>query len=94
MLIQFGHNDFVFNRPAGVRAAGAPSSGATLGGDRALSDPGDYEKNLRQYVTEARSAGIKPIRVTPITRQYFEADGKIHSDQTEHCVTMRKIARI
>ena len=92
MLIQFGHNDFVFNRAAGVRTAGAPPNGATLGGDRALSDPRDYEKNLRQYVTEARSAGVKPILVTPITRQYFGTDGKIHSDQTEHCITMRKVA--
>jgi len=96
MLIQFGHNDVVFNRPpapSGATAAGGPRpNGAALGGDRALTDPGDYEKNLRQYVTEARTAGIKPILVTPITRQYFEADGKIHSDQTEHCVTMRKVA--
>jgi lysophospholipase L1-like esterase len=94
MLIQFGHNDVVFNRPPGARPAGAPGAagGPAFGGDRALTDPGDYEKNLRQYVTEARAAGIKPILVTPITRQYFEADGKIHSDQTEHCVTMRKIA--
>jgi lysophospholipase L1-like esterase len=95
MLIQFGHNDIVFNRPpapGGAAAGGARPNGAAVGGDRALTDPGDYEKNLRQYVTEARAAGIKPILVTPITRQYFEADGKIHSDQTEHCVTMRKIA--
>jgi lysophospholipase L1-like esterase len=47
---------------------------------------------LRQYVTEARAAGIKPVLVTPLTRQYFEADGKIHSDQTDHCVTMRRVA--
>jgi lysophospholipase L1-like esterase len=112
MLIQFGHNDVVFNRPpgaapggarpAGAPPAGTPSAGAPpnggppngvpFGGDRALTNPGDYEANLRQYVTEARAAGIKPILVTPITRQYFEADGKIHSDQTEHCITMRKIA--
>jgi lysophospholipase L1-like esterase len=95
MLIQFGHNDFVFNRrPAltGTAAGGTGSNAAPFGGDRALTDPGDYEKNLRQYVTEARAAGIKPILVTPITRQYFEADGKIHSDQTEHCITMRKVA--
>src|ERR1035441_2059291 len=32
------------------------------------------------------------ILVTPITRQYFEADGKIHSDQTEHSGTMRRVA--
>ncbi len=107
MLIQFGHNDVVFNRPPGARPAGAPGAGtgpngappagaapggAGFGGDRALTNPGDYEANLRQYVTEARAAGIKPILVTPITRQYFEADGKIHSDQTEHCITMRRIA--
>ena len=96
MLIQFGHNDVVFRRPAtaggGTAAGGAESNGAAPDGDRALADAGDYEKNLRQYVTEARAAGIKPILVTPITRQYFEADGKIHSDQTEHCISMRKVA--
>ena len=102
MLIQFGHNDVVFNRPPGAAPSGArpggappagtPPSGAAFGGDRALTNPGYYEANLRQYVTEARAAGIKPILVTPITRQYFEADGKIHSDQTEHCITMRKVA--
>jgi lysophospholipase L1-like esterase len=95
MLIQFGHNDVVFSRPAapsGAAATGAGPNGAALGGDRALTDPGDYEKNLRQYVAEARAAGIKPILITPITRQYFEADGSIQSDQTEHCITMRKVA--
>jgi lysophospholipase L1-like esterase len=90
MLIQFGHNDVVFHRSPAV--GGASPNGTAPGGDRALADPGDYEKNLRQYVTEARAAGIKPILITPITRQYFEADGKIHSDQTEHCITMRKVA--
>ena len=77
MLIQFGHNDAVI-------------SGTT--GDRALANAADYEKNLRQYVTEARAAGIKPVLITPLTRQYFESDGKIHSDQTEHSQTMRRVA--
>ena len=95
MLIQFGHNDVVFNRPPaanGAAPSGAAPTAPPFGGDRALTNPGDYEANLRQYVTEARAAGIKPILVTPITRQYFEADGKIHSDQTEHCITMRRVA--
>jgi lysophospholipase L1-like esterase len=77
MLIQFGHNDAVIRGAAG---------------DRALANAADYETNLRRYITEARAAGIKPILVTPLTRQYFEADGKIHSDQTDHCVTMRRVA--
>ena len=90
MLIQFGHNDFQARKvdpAAAQKDAGvtAPAAG------RSFPIP-DYEGNLRRYVTEARAAGIKPVLVTPLTRQYFEADGKIHSDQTEHCATMRKVA--
>ncbi len=44
----------------------------------------EYEANLRRYIDEAREAGIKPILVTPLTRRYFEADGKIHSDLEAH----------
>jgi lysophospholipase L1-like esterase len=52
----------------------------------------EYEANLRRYVEEARAAGIKPILVTPLTRRYFEADGKIHSDLTAHAETMKRVA--
>jgi lysophospholipase L1-like esterase len=52
----------------------------------------EYEANLRKYVEEARAAGIKPIFVTPLTRRYFEADGKIHSDLTSHADTMKRVA--
>jgi lysophospholipase L1-like esterase len=52
----------------------------------------EYETNLRKYVEEARTAGIKPVLVTPLTRRYFEADGKIHSDLTAHAETMKKVA--
>ncbi len=45
----------------------------------------EYEANLRRYVTEARAAGIKPVLVTPLSRRYFEADGKMHSDLTGAC---------
>src|SRR5271170_6013876 len=52
----------------------------------------EYEANLRRYVDEARAAGIKPLFVTPLTRRYFEADGKIHSDLTAHSETMKRVA--
>jgi lysophospholipase L1-like esterase len=52
----------------------------------------EYEANLRKYVEEARAAGIKPVLVTPITRRFFEADGKIHSDLLAHSETMKKVA--
>jgi lysophospholipase L1-like esterase len=52
----------------------------------------EYEANLRRYIEEARAANIKPILVTPLTRRYFEADGKIHSDLTAHSEAMKRVA--
>jgi lysophospholipase L1-like esterase len=52
----------------------------------------EYEANLRAFVNEARAAGIKPVLCTPLTRRYFGADGRIHSDLTAHAATMKKVA--
>jgi lysophospholipase L1-like esterase len=52
----------------------------------------EYEQNLRQFVSEARAAGIHPILVTPLTRRYFSPDGKIHSDLLQHAETMKRVA--
>jgi len=78
MVIQFGHNDM--EKVDGVAE-----------NDRQVS-MAEYEANLRRYVTEARAAGIKPVLCTPLTRRYFEGDGKIHSDLTAHAATMKKVA--
>lgn len=51
-----------------------------------------YEHNLRDFVTQAREAGIKPVLVTPLSRRYFEQDGKIHSDLLAHAATMKRVA--
>jgi lysophospholipase L1-like esterase len=59
--------------------------------DRQVELP-DYIANLKRFVTEARSAGITPVLVTPLTRRYFEADGKIHSDLTQYSQAMTGVA--
>jgi lysophospholipase L1-like esterase len=51
-----------------------------------------YEKNLRTFVDQARAAGIKPVLVTPLTRRYFQADGKIHSDLLAHADVTKRVA--
>jgi lysophospholipase L1-like esterase len=51
-----------------------------------------YEVNLRRFVEEARKAEVKPVLVTPLTRRYFEADGKVHSDLLAHAATMKRVA--
>lgn len=53
----------------------------------------DYIANLKRYVTEARAAKITPILVTPLTRRYFQADGKVHSDLGEYSDAMRGVAK-
>ena len=77
MLIQFGHNDMVSGKVPVGRQVALPQ----------------YLENLGRFVTEARAAGIAPVLVTPLTRRYFGADGKIHSDLTEYCDAMRTVAR-
>ncbi|MGA9667991.1 MAG: GDSL-type esterase/lipase family protein, partial [Terracidiphilus sp.] len=52
-----------------------------------------YEGNLRDFVTEARAAHIRPVLVTPLTRRYFGEDGKIHSDLLAHAETMKRVAQ-
>ncbi|MGO9317080.1 MAG: GDSL-type esterase/lipase family protein [Terracidiphilus sp.] len=77
MLIQFGHND--------------EESKGHLPRETNLKT--EYPANLKRYVREARAHGITPILVTPLTRRYYEADGKIHSDLLAHAAAMKKVAK-
>lgn len=52
----------------------------------------DYESNLSRFVEQARAAGVKPVLVTPLTRRYFQKDGRIHSDLLAHADTMKRVA--
>ncbi len=78
MVIQFGHNDA--ERVDGV---------AEMDRQTTLAE---YTANLRRYVKEARAAGIVAVLCTPLTRRYFESDGRIHSDLTANSEAMKKVA--
>ena len=51
-----------------------------------------YSANLSRFVDEARAAGVKPILVTPVSRRYWQADNKIHSDLIPSADAMKKVA--
>src|SRR5688500_12799460 len=51
-----------------------------------------YRANLARYVDEARAAGAQPILVTPLTRRYFNDEGRIRSDLEAHAEATRQIA--
>jgi lysophospholipase L1-like esterase len=76
MLIQFGHND--------------EESKEHLARETNLQT--EYPTNLKRYIDEARAHGITPILVTPLSRRYYGADGKIHSDLLDHSAAMKKVA--
>jgi lysophospholipase L1-like esterase len=76
MLIQFGHND--------------EESREHLARETNLET--EYPANLKRYIEEARTHGIEPILVTPLSRRYYGPDGKIHSDLLAHAAAMRKVA--
>ena len=76
MLIQFGHND--------------EASSRHLPRETDLNT--EYPENLRRFVQEARAQGIMPILVTPLSRRYYGADGKIHSDLLAHAAAMKRVA--
>ena len=76
MLIQFGHNDEESKEHQA----------------RETNLQTEYPVNLKRYVAEARAHGITPVLVTPLTRRYYGADGKIHSDLLAHAAAMKKVA--
>lgn len=59
--------------------------------DREATLP-QYRENLRNFVVEARAHGITPVLVTPITRRYYDSEGKIHSDLEDYASAMRDVA--
>ena len=76
MVIQFGHNDLVDAAHPLPRQVPLP----------------DYKANLRRFITESRAAGVHPVLCTPLSRRYFEADGKVHSDLLEYARAMKQVA--
>ena len=64
-----------------------PSSYSSKYGDTFYSYDcgGSYKWYLKQYIEVARKAGATPVLVTPVSRVYFTAEGKIrpHHDSTD-----------
>ncbi|MDE1162686.1 MAG: GDSL-type esterase/lipase family protein [Acidobacteriaceae bacterium] len=76
LLLQLGHNDVTDPKKPMPR-------NTTLD---------EYIANMRAFVTEARAAGIEPVLVTSIAREYFQPDGKIHDDLDAHVAAVKTIA--
>ena len=41
---------------------------------------GEYQENLRKFIDFALETGAKPVLFTPVSRRWFDADGKLQKD--------------
>ncbi|MBQ8730474.1 MAG: hypothetical protein IJY81_04735, partial [Lachnospiraceae bacterium] len=76
----------VYPVTAGTKVA-TPSSLTSKYGDTFYSYDcgGTFKWYLQQYINVAKEAGAIPVLVTPVSRMYFDAEGKIttHHDSTD-----------
>lgn len=61
-------------------------------GERSTDVSTDYQEYLRQYVTDARTMGAKPVLVTPVARRTFQ-DGKPHTTLQPYADAMQKVGQ-
>lgn len=51
-----------------------------------------YPAGLMRFVDAARQAGAMPVLLTPVTRRYFDATGKLTDSHTPYANAVRKLA--
>ena len=62
------------------------------GPERETDPETTYADNLKQYIQEARDAGIRPVLVTPVARRIFE-NGKPVTTLTPYADATKKVGR-
>ena len=55
--------------------------------------PEQYQKFLRQYISETRDADANPILLTPITRRQFNDKGQVKETHEQYSELMREVAK-
>jgi lysophospholipase L1-like esterase len=54
--------------------------------------PKQFQKFLRQYISETRAKGAHPLLLTPITRRQFDENGQVKETHKEYSALMREVA--
>lgn len=67
--------------------------------DQKLEDPsrgtlpfGEYQANLRMFITVARDRGANPILLNPVSRRRFDANNRIEQSFGEYPAAMQQVA--
>jgi len=57
------------------------------------TSPEDYRRNLIKFVTETRSRKANPVLLTPVTRRYFDKDGRIKETHVLYSAATMAVAK-
>ncbi|TDN40501.1 rhamnogalacturonan acetylesterase [Hymenobacter sp. UV11] len=57
------------------------------------ASPEDYRINLVKFVTETRGKKGIPVLLTPVSRRYFDQDGRIKETHVAYSATTRAVAK-
>ncbi|MCA9058898.1 MAG: PmoA family protein, partial [Planctomycetaceae bacterium] len=63
------------------------------GPERESAADGDFRVHLREYIREARAAGIHPVLVTSLTRRRWNSDGTIQPTLAEYAEATSIVAK-
>lgn len=78
VLIQFGHNDEAKEEKYKDR----------------YTSPEDYRINLNKFITETKAKNANPVLITPVSRRYFDKDGKIKETHLIYSDIVRDVAKL
>jgi pectin methylesterase-like acyl-CoA thioesterase/lysophospholipase L1-like esterase len=96
LFIQFGHNDSSASYADRYVPVGTPDANgvypATAQTDTTDAGSGTFKWYLQQMVDAAKEVGATPVMVTPVSRMYFNSNGKIysHHGSNDEYVTITK----
>ncbi len=99
LFIQFGHNDSSASYADRYVPVGTPDANGSYPydpqKDTTDAGSGSFKWYLKEMGDAAVAVGATPVIVSPVSREYFDADGKItshHGDHDEYVTASKQVA--
>lgn len=99
LLIQFGHNDSSASYADRYVPVGTPDENGVFPVTAPTAEgagDGTFKWYLQEMVNAAKEVGATPIMVTPVSRMYFDSNGKItshHGSNDEYVTATKQVAQ-
>lgn len=98
LFIQFGHNDSSASYADRYVPVGTPDENGVFPITAPTTEgagDGTFKWYLQEMVNAAKAVGATPVMVTPVSRMYFDSEGKItshHGSNDEYVIATKQVA--